>query len=126
LQGGVHLNSKTLDHEQPLACAYRLWQMRHYAPTVEVDPTPLAHAQYELLKAVSERKLDPHYVYEIGAYEAMGISHRSAKLIQKATQEVNEVFVQCVLDDWKFEHPGQNITEFLLNRELGAAGRGRR
>lgn len=74
-------------------------------------------AIYELLKTLGEYKLNPHIVYTIDEYRAMGISQESAQLIQAATQQVDDEIVWCVQDD--FEYGKQNMVQFVLDREIG-------
>lgn len=83
----------------------------------------LSYAQYELFKACSEHKLDPNHVYTIDECRAMGISSVSAKLIQEATQKVNDEVVGCAQDDFAYQTGGQNITKFVFDRAIGLSKR---
>jgi len=132
LQIGARLDIGIYQQQHPIECAYRLWQNGSKRPesgdyeTRRGPRDPIAQAQYEFLIAINNHKLDPHIIYKISEYEAMGISHDSAELIQKATQEVNEAFAQCRLDDWQFEHQGQSLSKLILKRELGYTRQGKR
>ena len=103
LQGGARLDVCAVNHEQPLAYAKRMLQTDCGTHAVKENRGPRARAQYELLKAVDERALDPHRVYEIDEYVAMGISYDSAQRIMAATREVNKIIPSALGDD-KYEH----------------------
>lgn len=75
-------------------------------------------AHCELLRAISEHRFDPHHAYTLDEYRAMGISLESAKLIQEATQKVNEEIIRCAQDDFSYETGNQNIFQFVRNREI--------
>jgi hypothetical protein len=103
-----------------LQCAYQ--NLRKSEPedcALFQDESRHSYAQYELLKAVVERKLNPCHVYTLDEYEILGISHESAELIRQETQAVNDAFAQCARDDFFYDHSGECIANFVLDRELG-------
>ena len=130
LQFGARLDVEGADeYKKPLdwaiylsSCSYDLLSSSESSLQ---DLVKRAKAQYELLRVFSEHPFDMRQTYGVAEYKTMGISHESAELIQKATQEVNDAFAQCAFDDFKYEH-GEGVVEFLRNRELGAAGKRRR
>ena len=132
LQFGARLGVEGADEykKSPLDFALDLFNcfsnlLSFFEPSLH-DQAKCAKAQYELLKAFSQHKLASHHVYKTYEYEAMGISYESTELIQAVTKEVNETVIQCAFDDFKYEHRGQSIEQFLRNRELGVAGKCRR
>lgn len=113
LQNGVHLDVRDDQGETPLDVA------RRFLAEEAGHSCRFARAQLELLKALSEHKLDPHQVYTVAEYEFMGISRKSAQLIQAATEKVNAADLQCAQDDFEFEYGKQNVVTFIFDREIG-------
>jgi len=115
LHYGARLDVETPDRGSPLIEADRRF---NYDQENGFERAQISRAQLELLQAVNTHKLNPSHVYTLDEYKAMGILHESAELIKKATQAVNDAFVQCALDDFKHDHH-ENMANFAFGRELG-------
>lgn len=86
LQRGACLNVAEFVRRSPLVLAVIL-----HDSAITPEENLYSRAQLDLLAAVSARLLDPHTLYSVDQYNAMGISSESAQLIQSATQSVNSV-----------------------------------
>jgi|GEM_PF-5378477 len=125
LQHGAWLNVRTRDTNYPLKLAEEILRGQGYKTYARLLQYDTCVAQYELLKSLSDYVLQLNQVHATEYYTHRGISRKSTKLIQKATQDANEALAQCRLDDWRAEHPGQSLSRFILDRELGGAPRQR-
>ena len=120
LQHKVDLGVRTGVLKKPLDLARDLYDLDWESHS---DLQQQSKVQHELLRAFIQHKLDPNHVYEIYEYEAMGISHESAEIIQEATEEVNEFGAKWALDDFKYGYHDRSIPTFIRDRESGLVGR---
>lgn len=92
-----------------------------YAQKLSTDWASIlnSQAQYELLKAVSKKHLNPRNLSETEC-KAKDISDESTQLIVEAAQKVDDARAEARLADIKYEHG--NLTKYVLDRALGHSG----
>lgn len=74
---------------------------------------------FEFIKAFHRYRFDPHHAYTTTEYKTWGISPKSADEIRAATLKVNQMFDECTLGDFRYDHGKVNITKYVLDRALG-------
>ncbi len=81
---------------------------------------------FEFIKAFDRYHFDPHHAYTATEYKTWGISPENADKIRTATLTVNNMFDECALDDFRYDHGKLNITKYMLDRAVGNTGKRKR